>query len=266
MAQVRVEPYSLDCVQRLRALCLSQEVCSGPQCSCKRKRPEGSASSSSQSTLNLVHAAASQRKILQNARFQIKSPKEQRTILHAARLKLKPKPSPAKPAAPVAEAQVEAPTVEAPKAEARRLLSSPRLTACDFASLAASTSSQSSSSDVEGKWTATPFQQYRGSSPKLPGALPSRPFPRPKSDAALCGGPKVQAGLVPPRDDPSEAVCEEPSQPAGKRQCTESVKKGTSCSQEARLDDLSVNELASYFEVFIHIPKKMSYMAEMMYA
>lgn len=39
-----------------------------------------------------------------------------------------------------------------------------------------------------------------------------------------------------------------------------------SCSQEARLDEMSVNELAAYFEDFIHIPKKMSSMAEMMYA
>lgn len=38
-----------------------------------------------------------------------------------------------------------------------------------------------------------------------------------------------------------------------------------SCSQEARLDDLTVNELAGYFDDFVYIPKKMSSMAEMMY-
>ncbi|ESO98650.1 hypothetical protein LOTGIDRAFT_238973 [Lottia gigantea] len=38
-----------------------------------------------------------------------------------------------------------------------------------------------------------------------------------------------------------------------------------SCSQEATIEDLSVNELAGYFEDFVHIPKKMSVMAEMMY-
>ncbi|GAB1599785.1 dual specificity protein kinase splB-like [Argonauta hians] len=37
------------------------------------------------------------------------------------------------------------------------------------------------------------------------------------------------------------------------------------CSLQARLDDMSVNELACYFEEFVHIPKKMSEMAEMMY-
>ena len=38
-----------------------------------------------------------------------------------------------------------------------------------------------------------------------------------------------------------------------------------SCSQEARLDDTSVDDLAGYFDDFVHIPKKMSSMAEMMY-
>ncbi|XP_052274832.1 oxidative stress-responsive serine-rich protein 1-like isoform X2 [Dreissena polymorpha] len=36
-------------------------------------------------------------------------------------------------------------------------------------------------------------------------------------------------------------------------------------SEGARLDDTSVDELAGYFEDFVHIPKKMSSMAEMMY-
>ena len=40
-----------------------------------------------------------------------------------------------------------------------------------------------------------------------------------------------------------------------------------SCSQEARLDesDINVNELAAYVDNFLHLPKEMSLMAEMMY-
>lgn len=40
------------------------------------------------------------------------------------------------------------------------------------------------------------------------------------------------------------------------------------CSQQARIncdENLNIDELASYFETFVHIPKKMSTMAEMMY-
>uniref|UniRef100_A0A1L8DAG6 Oxidative stress-responsive serine-rich protein 1 n=1 Tax=Nyssomyia neivai TaxID=330878 RepID=A0A1L8DAG6_9DIPT len=45
----------------------------------------------------------------------------------------------------------------------------------------------------------------------------------------------------------------------------------SSCSQQARIHvvtatcDVTIDELASYFETFVHIPKKMSSMAEMMY-
>lgn len=43
-----------------------------------------------------------------------------------------------------------------------------------------------------------------------------------------------------------------------------------SCSHQARMNvnppcDITIDELASYFETFVHIPKKMSSMAEMMY-
>lgn len=44
----------------------------------------------------------------------------------------------------------------------------------------------------------------------------------------------------------------------------------SSCSHQARVGisqpcDVTIDELASYFETFVHIPKKMSSMAEMMY-
>jgi hypothetical protein len=37
------------------------------------------------------------------------------------------------------------------------------------------------------------------------------------------------------------------------------------CSQQARLDDVTIDELAGYFENYVHIPRKMSTMAERMY-
>jgi quinolinate synthase len=36
-------------------------------------------------------------------------------------------------------------------------------------------------------------------------------------------------------------------------------------SQEARADDVSVNELASYLETLLNLPQPMSYMASLMY-
>ncbi|XP_037907789.1 uncharacterized protein LOC119649626 [Hermetia illucens] len=56
------------------------------------------------------------------------------------------------------------------------------------------------------------------------------------------------------------------------RQDASSSSSGSSCSQQARINasaasacDVTIDELASYFETFVHIPKKMSSMAEMMY-
>ncbi|XP_037960743.1 uncharacterized protein LOC119689887 [Teleopsis dalmanni] len=56
---------------------------------------------------------------------------------------------------------------------------------------------------------------------------------------------------------------------------TSPSRASTSCSQQAgnganttgstAIDDVTVDELASYFDTFVHIPKKMSQMAEMMY-
>lgn len=49
---------------------------------------------------------------------------------------------------------------------------------------------------------------------------------------------------------------------------TSSQRPQASCSIQARLntpDDTNIDELASYFDLFVHIPKKMSHMAEMMY-
>lgn len=53
-------------------------------------------------------------------------------------------------------------------------------------------------------------------------------------------------------------------------QKAESSSINSSCSHQARMSaappcDVTIDELASYFETFVHIPKKMSSMAEMMY-
>ncbi|KAJ8687106.1 hypothetical protein QAD02_022900 [Eretmocerus hayati] len=56
------------------------------------------------------------------------------------------------------------------------------------------------------------------------------------------------------------------SQPSNGQQQPSS---SNTCSAQARISpppcDVTIDELASYFEEFVHIPKKMSHMAEMMY-
>jgi hypothetical protein len=62
-----------------------------------------------------------------------------------------------------------------------------------------------------------------------------------------------------------------PSGPSTQQQHQQPQQQRPSCSQQARINvnesefDVNVDEMASYFETFLHIPKKMSSMAEMMY-
>uniref|UniRef100_A0A1A9W5C7 Oxidative stress-responsive serine-rich protein 1 n=1 Tax=Glossina brevipalpis TaxID=37001 RepID=A0A1A9W5C7_9MUSC len=62
-----------------------------------------------------------------------------------------------------------------------------------------------------------------------------------------------------------------PKSTASDPEISTSPRYGNSCSQQAGnsattiCDDITINELASYFDTFVHIPKKMSPMAEMMY-
>lgn len=53
----------------------------------------------------------------------------------------------------------------------------------------------------------------------------------------------------------------------GQREPTQQSSRSGSCSQQALNPpcDVTIDELASYFETLVHIPKKMSSMAEMMY-
>lgn len=49
------------------------------------------------------------------------------------------------------------------------------------------------------------------------------------------------------------------------RSATNSSATNDSCSTQARSSDVTVGELAAYFDEYMHLPKKMSHMAEMMY-
>ncbi|XP_043288673.1 oxidative stress-responsive serine-rich protein 1 [Venturia canescens] len=73
--------------------------------------------------------------------------------------------------------------------------------------------------------------------------------------------PSTSSSLLPVPIDPSLN-----SQNGGQSSSTAS---SSTCSVQARISppscDVTIDELASYFEEFVHIPKKMSHMAEMMY-
>lgn len=64
--------------------------------------------------------------------------------------------------------------------------------------------------------------------------------------------------------------CQNPQQQQSPSASSPSSSASASCSTQARLNnvmpcDITIDEMASYFETLVHIPKKMSSMAEMMY-
>ncbi|GAB0096274.1 hypothetical protein DMENIID0001_117590 [Sergentomyia squamirostris] len=69
----------------------------------------------------------------------------------------------------------------------------------------------------------------------------------------------------------SSGIQAEPSSSISRLSSANGSSSSASCSQQARIHvvaatcDVTIDELASYFETFVHIPKKMSSMAEMMY-
>lgn len=106
--------------------------------------------------------------------------------------------------------------------------------------------------------TNTSFQSYRSNS-NTSTMQTGFSFNLQSDQAAKAMEPKAKPGAERKRKvspSPEPPVC-----PLHPGRCTRPL----TCSQQARVDDLTVEELASYFEDFVYIPKKMSTMAEMMY-
>lgn len=93
-------------------------------------------------------------------------------------------------------------------------------------------------------------------------------FQRLQSSAATSISPSVNE-----MNHPNAANCFTNTNDSGNNAMNTSTNSNnsnsSSCSQQARENssncDVTIDELASYFETFVHIPKKMSSMAEMMY-
>ena len=112
------------------------------------------------------------------------------------------------------------------------------------------------------------FQSYRSTSGNVE-TMQNKESCSPQTgenDASVHGGeiePKSKKGTTNSAERKRKVAPspEPPACPLHPGRCT----RPCTCSQQARVDDLTVEELASYFEDFVYIPKKMSTMAEMMY-
>lgn len=103
-----------------------------------------------------------------------------------------------------------------------------------FRSRSASTSVPEGSMEQKLATVSEQLEQAR-LEPRLEPSLPAPPCPVPACPPTVCSAIKTPTG------------------------------SDLTCSQQARMDDTTVDELAGYFDNLVYIPRKMSVMAEMMY-
>ncbi|KAK7501189.1 hypothetical protein BaRGS_00007674 [Batillaria attramentaria] len=264
----------------LENLCLcdtqaSGETISKPLCTCHKHRWHKAKSTGARNNLNLAHAAGVRKPILREPRLRFPVGDKSKQVLRASRLRVASKAGVSKElsaaltnnmsasytsttaslsssgtisASTHSQAQQTKQSVPSQAAFASASLGD----LASFASLTLSPPFRTHHNpDREKRAEAAPqFDGYRDSLRPTP--LSARRSELLESAAAMTGGTAApESHASPPVAVPSPSKLD--------------LTMERSCSQEARLDEMSVNELAAYFDDFIHIPKKMSSMAEMMY-
>lgn len=205
--------------------------------------------------LNYVHVCRNskyvQRKIVQEPRLKLHSrQKDQKVLIWAAKLKLHKKYSHKKPICEIKSSFVPDNKVFGDKNASGKT--------SDFKTLSANVNILSGTSDTSDD-SKDVKKQYSGKN-----------FDRRKEDEKNHVKPETANNRSSPSALSLLSAVENPSTGASTTgpSCPLHPVRSTlpcSCSQQARMDDLSVDELAGYFEDFVYIPKKMSSMAEMMY-
>lgn len=223
----RIEPYSLDCLFTMQhALSFKSEKCQNELCECNH---HDLSSNSPKSKLNYAHACSSApRNLIREARLKLHhAEKDTKMVIRAARLKLSKQVEHNRERSSLVSKCRDTDDLKSPirRHESKLLVSDSEHDINDFTKLRKKTEVANKESDNK-----LEFSNYRVTASNF------------KNDIDVSRTSKSVSGGV---------------------KCEFSIEK--SCSQEARLDDVSVDELSGYFEDFVYIPKKMSSMAEMMY-
>ncbi|XP_050401190.1 uncharacterized protein LOC126818056 [Patella vulgata] len=223
----RTEPYPADCVVSFERLCLRKEKCNKKWCLCKYDKSK-LVSTTFDQKLNYAVAVGSQRKLIHDARLKLHhAQKDHRQIIRAAKLQL----NEAKKIKANREHSKKVRDKSMLKSSYPRTIfgSSSKMVAKNFSNVD-SVNKLACDSELPDKHE---FKGYRAGT------------------SGFCFTSKDGANTS--------------NKPGSSSTDTSPNKVEKSCSQEASIDDLSVDELAGYFDDFVHIPKKMSVMAEMMY-
>ena len=299
---VRSRPYSKkEDLPSMEQINLTQETCQKEGCPCTKKQKTRDDSESA--TLNYARVCANpkftqQRKVLQEAKLRLHhKQKDHREVIRAAKLKLLKRNADRKDLDGVVVAKkdkvVFGSNSSSKKGQGMKDFRS--LIACDKpdeiklskknSKTTTTTKSAPFAAAATKVYTGDAFQSYRSISI----VAPFQHSPAMQSQTVTSSGASasvktkndehegdgsldlraLEAGLPQTTEDvvsergPSEGSSCSACSPGG----SPCPLHAQSCSQQARLqpDDLSVEELACYFEDFVYLPKKMSTMAEMMY-
>lgn len=222
----RMEPYPQDFLSAMEKMTFHSETCQKKSCACGELRVK------SKKKLNLVATSAQHRPLIRDARLKLHhSEKDCKQVIRAAKLKIfkhgKKTETNSKSAQWI---NMGAKSPVSSNCEKSPVFGATSKSQCsDYGSIAGG--SKTKKDETKSAFYFKGYRPHSGVKPKLKRLSES-------SDGA--------SGLS---TDQADTDCN----------------LEMSCSQEARLDDTSVDDLAGYFDDFVHIPKKMSSMAEMMY-
>lgn len=267
----RPEPYSLDCLPSMDKLSFTSETCKNKSCQCNRKHV--SPEKHDKFNFAKVCPAPTQHNILREARLKLhQKEKDEKSIIRDARLKLlkfyKHKHS-------------KQPSVKTDKSE------TPRVPPCLVAravfgsdsggrdtlsfkavALAAAPSKDTTGDESDSNDKSFVFGERKCLDVKHFGSYRSTGFNFPLPSTSSEESDRFDLTSLSKDLGASSSIRKSPKSQSPTKEgspVAETSRLSRTCSQEARLDDMSVDELSGYFEDYVYIPKKMSQMAEMMY-
>lgn len=253
IASARADPYPVEFLSSMQKLNFNSDVCTTKSCPCNK--PLGVCAQSTRNKLNYAAACGSPRRILKEAKLRLHhSEKDRNHVIRAARLKL------AKQSPSFEKSHWK---MQSAKSLQKSILDYNKLGL--FGSVCKDKmrgfNSHSKNINLKSKKVEKELLDFKDQS-KYRSSTAGR------SDMCKC---QLLGSAARHRKLRTAHQCEDLCLECNTRQSYISEQCGIdfsveqSCSQQARLDDLSVDELAGYFEDYVHIPKKMSSMAEMMY-
>ncbi|XP_060081130.1 uncharacterized protein LOC132560483 [Ylistrum balloti] len=243
----RMEPYPQEVIFSMQKMTLKKEECNSKHCRCSSNHGD----LENRNKYNYANISGSPRRLIREARLKLHhSEKDRKHIIRSARLKLIKKDRKSDPTGlnvmKLSHSNNNFSDSSVFGSGTKRVLS-------DFSSMCIS-SKKTETNESIALFGVDHRQNTSG------GRKHSRDIDSNSNSPGSSCSPKAKtARHSKTRSAPGRSV-ESVVSKASQDQVLE-----RSCSQEARLDDMTVNELAGYFEDFVYIPKKMSSMAEMMY-